>query len=143
MKMVLHHEVRIFRHPQREAMGEEVRLSADGPATEWNGSAAGAHPAEPWFGPLLGFFVNASVAVSEIKNMMHDCPSRWTHIYRRDPFVFGQAQHNGNIAINGRPVSGHVVGCGHFEDQVRFAQPPSGSELGRFRFFGWVTFRRS
>ena len=92
MKMILHHQVRSFRHMQRQAIGKKVRLRADRPAAERNIGLARAHAAETRLCALLRPFVDVPAAIGEIKHMMHHRPRGGLHVNGRDPFVLGQTE---------------------------------------------------
>ncbi len=131
MEMVLDDKIGLLLNTQRQAVGEEVRLGPESPASQGNAGAGDPHPAESRLATLLRPLMHTAVGIAEVKHMMHHRARRGPHVNGRDPFVFCQSERNGDVAIDIRAIRRHVVGGGHFDDEIGLAELPAGGEFWR------------
>ena len=120
-----------------------MRLRADRPSAQRFRGPTRTHAAETRLGAFLRPRMHLAARIGKIEDVMHHGARRRMHVDSRDPFVFGKAQRDGDVAVNIGPIRRHMISRGHLDNQIGLAQLPSGSEPGRLRLSGGVAFRHA
>ena len=140
VEVVLEHEVGSFGEFEGEAVGEEMRLCADGDAPEGDHVAGDFHAGGGGVvGVFLGFdALGVGGGIGEVEDVVDDLAGGGAEFDGADPLVVGEVERNAEVAVDVGAVGGDGEGFVHFDDEVGSAELPAVGEVGEGWSFGGV-----